>query len=249
MVLVHGASGRPTEQFRAFLPAAIEHDIPLLVPHFERPAYAGFQRLAGKEGKLAAAEALHRTVAHYTPSVAMTASQVDLVGFSGGAQFAHRYAMLYPERVRRLVVAAAGWYTIPDTTRRFPHGTNTQSLTGRESVDTEAFLRIPIRVMVGERDTERDELLRTGDRIDTEQGRHRLARALRWATRLRVEAAARGIAADIKFELLPDTGHSFAEALERGDFCGRVIDFLTADWHGDKGMEHGTTRAAQGLVH
>ena len=46
--------------------------------------------------------------------------RVDLVGFSGGAQFAHRFAMLYPGCVRRVVVAAAGWYTYIDPSRPFP---------------------------------------------------------------------------------------------------------------------------------
>jgi predicted esterase len=41
---------------------------------------------------------------------------VFLFGFSGGAQFAHRFALLYPERVVAAHAHAAGEYTLP--TRR-----------------------------------------------------------------------------------------------------------------------------------
>ena len=44
--------------------------------------------------------------------------QIYLFGFSAGAQFAHRYALLRPRRVRAVVAHAAGRYTLP--TREVP---------------------------------------------------------------------------------------------------------------------------------
>ena len=36
------------------------------------------------------------------------ANQFELAGYSGGAQFAHRFAMLYPQMVSRLTVSFGG---------------------------------------------------------------------------------------------------------------------------------------------
>ena len=37
--------------------------------------------------------------------------RINLFGFSGGAQFAHRYAMAHPGSVNALVLTAPGWFT------------------------------------------------------------------------------------------------------------------------------------------
>jgi hypothetical protein len=92
--------------------------------------------------------------------------------------------------------------------------------------DVDGFLQLPMRVLVGELDTSRDALLRSRPGLDEQQGGHRLARAVRWVEHLNENAARRGIATDIRLELLPGTGHSFSEALARGDMARRISAFL-----------------------
>ena len=124
------------------------------------------------------------------------------------------------------VVASAGWYTYLDHDRPFPRGVAPGERTGGRPVDVDAFLRIPIHVLVGERDVEQDLGLRTGKAIDRRQGPNRLTRALRWMDHLEEAAGARGLPPRVSFDLLTDTGHSFSEAAERGGLVDRTFDFL-----------------------
>jgi pimeloyl-ACP methyl ester carboxylesterase len=225
LVVVHGSGRGSARQFRAFLPAAITRGIPLIAPVFPADRFAGYQWLAGADGPVAALTALEATLADAARHLRIPTDRIDLVGFSGGAQFAHRYAMLAPVRVRRGVVASAGWYTYLDE-HPFPRGAAPSSRTGGRAVDVEAFLRVPLHVLVGERDVERDGRLRTGGRIDRRQGRDRLTRALRWLDHLEETAEDRGLRPAVSFDLLADTGHSFGQAVERGGLVTRTLDFL-----------------------
>jgi len=39
-------------------------------------------------------------------------------------------------------------------------------------------------------------------------------------------AASRGLRPQVSFDLLPETGHSFTEAVDRGGLIARAFDFL-----------------------
>lgn len=226
LLLVHGNGRAATRQFRAFLPAAIARNVPLIAPTFSPDRFPDYQSLAGAEGPLAARRALLTTLDDAWSHLGVVTDEIDMVGFSGGAQFAHRFAMLAPDRVGRAVVASAGWYTYLDDGRPFPRGTGRSQQSGGRNVDVEAFLRVPVHVLVGERDVRRDVGLRTGESIDRRQGRDRLTRALRWMDHLEEAAGLRNLPPQVSFDLLPDTGHSFAEAVERGGLVGRAFEFL-----------------------
>jgi pimeloyl-ACP methyl ester carboxylesterase len=226
LVVVHGAGRRATRQFRAFLPAAIARGIPLIAPNFPPERFAGYQSLAGLDGPLSALTAFAATLDDADWHLRMATDHVDLLGFSGGAQFVHRFAMLSPTRVRRAVVVSAGWYTYLDADRPFPQGTALSPRGGGRPIDIDAFLQIPLHVLVGERDVERDANLRMSDTIDRRQGPDRLTRALRWLDHLEEAADTRALPPRVSFDLLPDTGHSFTEAVTRGGLVTRVFDFL-----------------------
>jgi pimeloyl-ACP methyl ester carboxylesterase len=226
LVVVHGAGRGATRQFRAFLPTAIARGIPLIAPIFPPERFMGYQSLAGVDGPLSALAAIVDTLDDADWHLRMATDRVDLLGFSGGAQFVHRFAMLSPTRVRRAVVVSAGWYTYLDADRPFPRGTAPSPRSGGRSIDTDAFLQIPMHVLVGERDVERGANLRTNDKIDRRQGRDRLTRALRWLDHLEEAADTRALPPRVSFDLLPDTGHSFAEAVDRGALVARVVGFL-----------------------
>jgi pimeloyl-ACP methyl ester carboxylesterase len=50
------------------------------------------------------------------------AEQFDLFGYSGGAQFAHRFLYAWPRRLRSVVVGAPGTVTLPNDRERWPVG-------------------------------------------------------------------------------------------------------------------------------
>lgn len=226
LVLVHGMNRRAAQQFRAFLPLAISLNLPLIVPTFANDRFAGYQRLTGVEGPLSASRALALILEDARTTLGIDTAAVDLFGFSAGAQFVHRYALLEPQLVRRLVVVAAGWYTFLDPNRPFPSGTAPSALSGQRAGDIEAFLSLPVHVLVGERDIERDASLRTDERVDRRQGPNRLTRALRWIDHVEDVAQVRAMPSSITFDLLPDSGHSFSEAVHKGGLLERTHGFL-----------------------
>jgi pimeloyl-ACP methyl ester carboxylesterase len=226
LVIVHGNSRRATRQFRAFLPGAIARGVALIAPTFPSDRYSGYQSLAGADGALAAREALLGTLEDASRHLALETDVVDLVGYSGGAQFVHRFAMHSPGRVGRAVLAAAGWYTYLDAARPYPHGIAPSPHSNGRHVDVDAFLRIPMHVVVGERDVERTDGLRTGPSVDRRQGPNRLTRALRWMDHMEDTAQRRNLPPQVSFDLLVDTGHSFDEAAEWGLLVERTFDFL-----------------------
>lgn len=147
-----------------------------------------------------------------------------LAGYSGGAQFVHRYAMFWPHRVRSLLVAAAGWYTMPDPAQSFPYGFAAPA-NDLIAPDLDAFLRIPALAIVGAEDRLRDEALRCNDHLDAEQGLTRLARAECWVASCIAEAWRRGLQTTHRFEMVGGVGHEFAAMVEAG-LVERFGEFL-----------------------
>jgi len=226
LVIVHGNSRRATRQFRSFLPAAIARGVALIAPTFPAGRFSGYQSLAGSDGPFAARQALLDTLEDASRHLHVPTDVVDMVGYSGGAQFAHRFAMHSPGRLGRVVLAAAGWYTYLDEGRPYPYGITPGPRSDSRPVDVDAFLRIPVHVVVGERDTERTDGLRVSPAIDRRQGPNRLIRALRWMDHVEDTAQRRNLPPQVSFDLLLDSGHSFDEAVRRGLLVERTFDFL-----------------------
>jgi poly(3-hydroxybutyrate) depolymerase len=115
------------------------------------------------------------------------ADKVLLYGFSRGAQMAHRFSMIYPDRVAAVAALAAGSYTMPrteDLSQRpmaFPFGVGDLATIADGPFDQEAFGRVPFWVGVGADDTNADETSRAWDQLE---GRTRVERATAFATHL-----------------------------------------------------------------
>ena len=154
----------------------------------------------------------------------------DLSGFSGGAQFAHRFAMLYPNLVKSLSVTSAGWYTFPDASP-FPYGLGKRD--GRKDdwgpqmeSRLHEFLQIPLNIAVGSLDGERDSNTRSGTEIDHQQGANRIDRAHQWEKALLKAARERRLPVpDVRIMELPESGHDFIECVKKGG----LVDFLMSD--------------------
>lgn len=221
LVLVHGVGRDHNALAAAFLPVAERLGIELVLPVFTSRRHRGYQRLQTSEPGRSAADILDAILEHAGTGPGET---VALFGFSGGAQFAHRYALIRPGRVAALSLGAAGWYTFPDPNQPFPYGVAAGSVPGGGPIDLGAFLRLPIQVLVGERDTARDPSLRRSARVDRQQGPNRVARAMAWIEALRRCRPER----DPDCEILPGAGHRFDACVRRGRLVHRVINWLVA---------------------
>jgi len=228
IVAVHGISRNAREHLEAFSPYACQTGRMLIAPLFSQERFDGYQRL--DQGTPRADDALIGLTTKLVRQYGLTHRPFDLFGFSGGAQFGHRFALHHPQRVGSLIVASAGWYTFPSRSRRYPYGLRTSETTAGALTDhLSQFLRLPILALVGSRDTKRDSSLRTGRRLDREQGRHRLERAEQWIRSLHEAADHYGIDADISLQLLAQCGHDFGRCVRKG----KLIPLLT-QWLGER---------------
>jgi len=224
LTAVHGISRNPQDWLNLFKHSADTHGVALLTPLFDEARFRDFQRL-GRHGRGRRADhALIRVLDKLAAEHGIQASMA-LFGFSGGAQFAHRFAMVHSSRVSSLVLGAAGWYTWPDSNTGFPYGTRPISALPGVNFDLEKLLSIPIRVIVGSDDTIRDQSLNCRARIDITQGPTRRDRAENWVRTMRSLALAKNLPDRIDLQLLHGTGHS---VLDKGS--DYLLRSLTCNW-------------------
>jgi pimeloyl-ACP methyl ester carboxylesterase len=225
LVSVHGISRNAHEQAIMFAPYCERFGIVLIVPRFTRDQHSGYQQL-GQRGQGARADhVLEQCVAEVALLTGVDPSQFSLFGYSGGAQFAHRYVMAYPHRVARAAIAAAGWYTFPDHTERYPYGIRPSRKLPDVALNPESFLRVPMEVFVGENDLSTKNLRMT-DRVNKQQGENRLDRARNWVSAMQIAGLSYGVEPDITLTVVPETDHSFSRFCRRGALVRRVFKSL-----------------------
>ncbi|MGM0583549.1 MAG: hypothetical protein ACQEUZ_02715 [Pseudomonadota bacterium] len=217
LVAVHGIGRDGFAQAQALAGTAARQGRAVVAPVFEAGRWPAYQRAVARGRADLALIDLLRTLrlAGLPPG-----GRIALAGYSGGAQFAHRFAMLHPQLVSRLTVISAGWYTFPDEAP-FPYGLAAPRKRGedwgaRMAARLETFLRLPIEICVGSEDREADETLRSSAALDAQQGRDRVERARRWRDALAAAAAARGLPARARLHVLPGAGHDFQTCLRAG---------------------------------
>lgn len=210
LVLVHGISRRLDQLIAAFVAAADRHDMILVAPFFDKGSYGQYQQVIDRKGNRSDL-ALFEILDAVKQETGADTGKVHLFGFSGGAQFAHRFALLHPDRVASMTLASAGWYTMPTRKQPYPMGTGTHPLPfGR--FDLRNYLAIDRHVLVGADDIVRDETLRQSGRVDRLQGLTRVDRAERWVRAMNRRSERMGsYPQNSSFQLLPGVGHSFEE--------------------------------------
>jgi len=227
LVAVHGVSREWRELPERFAKLCAAANIALVVPRFSQSGYRGYQRLEVSRQGLTADVALLCVLDDVAQQLGkQRIEEVRLFGYSGGAQFAHRFSLLHPHLVKRQALAAAGFYTMPDANATYPYGL--ASADRGRALEAKG-LTIPTKIFVGELDVERDAQLRTGRALDRRQGHHRVERAQRFVVAVRTLMASRGLVPDCSLEILHGCGHSFVDCAERGDLAKKVVDFLVPE--------------------
>ncbi|TQV83033.1 alpha/beta fold hydrolase [Denitrobaculum tricleocarpae] len=217
IVAVHGIRRGAKQQAEALAPRAAALGRPVIAPLFDKVNWPKYQQVVrGQRADLALLELM--TELRLTGT--WRTRNFELCGYSGGAQFAHRFAMLYPQLVTRLTVSSAGWYTFLDDAA-FPYGLNerpgkTNDWGPRFAAGLDQFLRIPVQVCIGEEDCVSDDNTRQGPEIDAQQGRDRLTRARRWSAAFCKAASERGLTPRITLSVMPGCGHDFQDCVQYG---------------------------------
>jgi pimeloyl-ACP methyl ester carboxylesterase len=231
LVSVHGISRNAGAHARALAGLADELGLVLVAPHFARSRFPDYQRM-GRPRRLGpggrADHMLLRIAQAVRTEYGLGEQPMLLVGHSGGAQFALRFALAHPAQVAAYVLSAPGSYCWPDTARRFPQGAAPSSRFADLRPDLAVLLQRPGLVLVGARDVERDDALRQGDRIDAEQGRSRLERAQRWVAAMQQCATQRDMVAPLTLRAVADCGHGFSELSRSHGWRSALRDHLAS---------------------
>lgn len=227
---IHGISRNAEEHVQRFIGQAEHNGVTIVAPLFTKQHFPRYQRL-GKSAQLERADmAFDHVLQDVQKWLDVPPAPMRLFGFSGGAQFVHRYAMFYPRRVKRMVLTAPGWYTFPDPDRKYPYGLKSTKEWPKLIFPLEDFLKIPTLVMVGEVDDLRDKDLNKVREIDSFQGLNRIERAERWVNANRNMARSYGVGADFQLETVANASHAYESYMAHPPFSDQVFDFLFEDY-------------------
>lgn len=137
LVLIHGQpAGKDVDNIpglarrfaERWAPFAEERGLIAVAPLFDEENFAsvsgqhngGYRFLFGRQ--VAADVYVEEIVGRYRGSIAGWDGRFVLYGHSAGGQFASRYAVKHPDRLRALLISAAGSYAMPDADAAWPNG-------------------------------------------------------------------------------------------------------------------------------
>lgn len=185
LIAVHGSERDHLATRDAFLGLAQAAPISILAPLFPQnvaeAGYADGYKFLREEG-VDYVDLLEQMVAQFLPGT--SDAGFYLFGFSGGAQFAQRYALFAAGRVQGLLLAAPGAVTLLDEgVEWWPGLAGAEAAIGRKA-DLDALRRVPVAVTVGANDVSpgivrNDVTARNGSAHADLAGPTRLARARR----------------------------------------------------------------------
>jgi len=110
------------------------------------------------EGDIRYDQVLEQIMTQVAQRYQLADSRFGLVGFSGGAHFAHRFLILRPERLWGVAVGAPGAVTLLDVDRQWWVGVaDIEAQFGRQ-LNLAAIRQVPVQLIVGEQDLDTHEI-------------------------------------------------------------------------------------------
>jgi pimeloyl-ACP methyl ester carboxylesterase len=228
LVTVHGIERKAFQHALRFASLAEEHSLIVLAPLFGKSRMPRYQRtLRGSNGECPL-DAFDLTIDHFLRWSGIEPTRKYLFGYSGGAQFAMRYALRGRVAFQKLALAAPGWFTMPEPGLPFPYGLGPSIASGSSPTHLDRLISKPTLVVVGTEDTRRDGSLNREPIVDATQGETRLERARRWVEAMSVAADASGTRNRVEMRTLSGAGHDFEDNMKSHGLGKIVCDWLGA---------------------
>jgi len=212
LIAVHGSDRNWLACREAFVPLADRCDISLLAPLFPEgvstPGMAdGYKFL--REPDVDYIALLHAMLAAFAEISPFDSRRLFLFGFSGGAQFAHRYALVEATRLAGLVVAAPGNVTLVDDTLPWWAGTKDMDRALGRPLDRAGLGRLPVHLIVGSKDFS-EGLVERGPDDPYYSPHSQLGGATRWERIASLARSLKSVAGNVSEETVEGAGHDFA---------------------------------------
>lgn len=220
VIVLHGM-GRNGENYRdAWVEPAEAHGFVVIVPEFSSAEYPGADHY--NLGRIFTQDGDRRSEAEWSYSqiapvfedarerLGLNRERFHLYGHSAGSQFAHRYLLFLPDApVDRVVLANAGWYTIPEAELNWPYGIGDGSGSSVVSESqVRAWLARDVVVLLGDQDIDPEDSGLRNTPNAVAQGPHRFARGHHYFARTRELAAALDMLSPWQLDTVPGVGHS-----------------------------------------
>ncbi len=221
VVIVFHGMNRNAEAYRnSWIDTAEEKHLLIICPEFDRGKFPGtryyhFADVLDREGEDHSIQpreewtfpVVDHIIAGVRSGMHIGKSPVYLFAHSAGAQFLHRCVLLGDaSEADKIVIANAGWYTMPTTDTPFPYGLGGIDVS-REQLAA-AFSK-PVVILLGDRDVNRSKNLRQTPEAD-EQGMNRLERGHRFFDTARQTAQSLGVPFCWQIREIPGIGHNGA---------------------------------------
>jgi pimeloyl-ACP methyl ester carboxylesterase len=158
LVAVHGTGRTSAIDFRdGFAEFGLYNDCAILCPIFPMNvlgdgARSGYKFL--EEGDIRYDQIVLSMVEEMAAKYDQDWSKFAIFGFSGGGHFAHRFAILHPERLWAASIGAPGSVTLLDPKRDWWVGVRDLQDRFGKAFDAEALSRVPVHMVVGDADLE-----------------------------------------------------------------------------------------------
>jgi poly(3-hydroxybutyrate) depolymerase len=208
VIVMHGVKRNASEYRDNWVALAERHGLRVYVPQFSQEDFPGAEAYnLGSPNKsgIRSFDAIEPLFASIHNRLESSQSTYTIFGHSAGAQFVHRFACLADAPHLGLAISAnAGWYTMPDRAEEWPYGL---ARVKSDLCSPESWLTKPVLVMLGDQDTDPNDvnLRRTPEAM--RQGPHRFARGMNFLQSAKSEAERLAIPSLWKFEIVEGIGH------------------------------------------
>ena len=206
LVVIHGSDFQHEMMCRYFAPLADETGCVVLAPLFApagaaNPDPNGFKFLRSSHAEYD--RVLLDIVDAAGERLGCARERFFLFGFSGGAQFAHRFLYVHPTRLHAVSIAAPGMVTLIDPARPAWVGTRGLGALCGNEIDLPRVQRVAVQLLVGSEDG-KVHVGGAGQEHYNHAGRNRIERL----RALRTNYRAHGIA--VSHREVPGAAHDFA---------------------------------------
>ncbi|MBL4774191.1 MAG: alpha/beta hydrolase [Alcanivoracaceae bacterium] len=225
VVIIHGISRNAKEIISSFS-NTVNNNTLLIAPLFSKKYATDYQRLGRKNKGPRADYILQAIVNELQEKYQSNCRNINLFGFSAGAQFAQRYAFAHPNHINKVAIVAAGWYTMPSLKLSYPFGLKLKDEFNDIEFDLQRLLRVKFRVYIGEKDYFRDKSLNINKRIDALQGLNRIERAKNWITHMESQFNKYHINNQINLVELHGVTHDFNDANNQAQLSNKIYSWF-----------------------
>lgn len=225
-VSVHGISINAENHAIMLAPFAQRGGFLLVAPVFSKEHCPQYNLFGDADGGFRGDKRLLEILDEVTERTGVSSERFFLMGYSAGGQFAHRFIMNYPRRIRAAAISSPGFYTFPQEDVEYPFGLRGMEERIGRAYDEKAFLSLPILVNVGDQDVLRTPNLFQREDVDAQQGMNRVERAKRWFDAVEARTRELNLSADHRFAMLSGVGHGFEATMEKTNLGDLTLSFF-----------------------